>query len=109
MNTLPMRQLFFFVTLFGVLGCSDSHDHKANISGKALYEIHCASCHKVTGKGKFLKGIPPNRNTHLSVNELVEKIINSGSSESKMKVFNSMPKKEAKVIALYLKTTLKMQ
>lgn len=93
--------------LFSLQACSDNHAHKASITGKELFEEHCAGCHKASGEGKFLKGVPPNKYTDLTTEELINKIIKNSENKTKMKVFKSMPKQEAHIIALYVKNTLK--
>jgi mono/diheme cytochrome c family protein len=105
-KTITFKSLLLCV-LLNLFGCSERHEHKANISAQELYIEHCASCHKETGKGKFLKGVPPNKYTLLTTEELVKKITNNGANNTKMKIFKSMPKQEARVIALYVKNTLK--
>ncbi len=100
---------FFIFILFGLFGCSDNHEHKANISGEELYIEHCAGCHKASGEGKFLKGVPSNKYTHLTAEEIIDKITGNGAKKTKMKIFQSMSKEEAQIIALYVKNTLKEQ
>jgi len=101
---------FLISALVTLLGCSDNnHEHKAGITGKELYKEHCAACHKANGEGKFLKGVPPNKYTNLTTEQLIERIINNSDNKTKMKIFKSMSKQEAQSIALYVKSTLKKQ
>lgn len=85
-------------------GCgTDDHDHPDLHSGKQLYEYHCVGCHKEDGSGLFLKGVPANRDTDLSVWQIVHKVKKGTEDEGKMPVFVRMPRQEASQIALYLK------
>jgi len=89
-----------------ILGaCSrDMHDHPELISGQQLFDYHCAGCHKASGKGKFLKGVPANKGTELSRLQVRHKITSGGSDKDKMPVFESMTATEARTIVNYLKT-----
>ncbi len=40
-----------------LFSCQDQPDPELT-TGKELYEYHCNSCHKSTGNGMFLKGVP---------------------------------------------------
>lgn len=93
---------FVFVFLFG---CEkDIHNHPDLISGKQLFDNHCSDCHKVTGMGAFLKGIPANKGTKLSVEQISEKIISGKRDDSKMTIFPSMDKEESEKISHYIKS-----
>lgn len=85
-------------------GCSvDEHDHPDLVSGKQLYEYHCAGCHKADGSGLFLKGVPANRDTDLSAWQIVHKVKEGMEGESRMPIFARMPPQEASKIAVYVK------
>ena len=89
--------LFLIVT-----ACNDdAHNHPSIKSGQALYEYHCAGCHRQSGKGNFLKGIPANIGTGLVEWQLVHKM-KQGESNTKMPVFKTMSKGEATKIAEYI-------
>lgn len=94
-----------FFCVVGLIGCSnDIHDHPDLVSGKQLFEYHCSACHKDTGKGNFLKGIPANRGTELTASQIVHRITRKDNSGSKMPAFPNMSVEEAKQISTYLKT-----
>jgi mono/diheme cytochrome c family protein len=93
-----------FVMLLSLMACSiDQHDHPRLTTGKQLYDFHCAPCHKEDGRGVFLKGVPPNWNTKLSVWEIIHKTESGNGIKSKMPKFEAMPDGEAAKIAIYLK------
>lgn len=103
-----MFQKFAILSLllltFALVGCStDQHDHPDLISGQQLYEYHCASCHKADGTGIFLKGVPANRDTDLSVWQIIHKVQVGSEEKSAMPSFEKMPQQEASKIAVYLK------
>lgn len=80
----------------------DSHDHPQAVTGKQLFELHCAVCHKKSGAGKFLKGIPANKYSELTGWQIVNKL-KEGSVNSGMPTFSDMPLDEAEKIARYVK------
>ncbi len=85
-------------------GCShDKHDHPDLRTGKQLFDYHCAECHKKTGKGQFLKGIPANKGTALSAGQVSHKVKFNDGAQSKMPSFPEMSNFEAQKIASYLK------
>lgn len=92
-----------------IFACSDNHDHNKQLTGKELYKIHCANCHKESGTGKFLKGVPPSKYTQLTPQELIKKITQGETNKSKMQIFNTMPKEEADKIAIFVIHELKKQ
>lgn len=106
-----MKISLVLISLVLLSACTqkDTHSHPENITAKELYELHCANCHKKTGKGKFLKGIPPNLFTELTLNQLVEKIKKGEQHHSNMTVYKTMSDEEARKIAMYLLTSLKKQ
>lgn len=86
-------------------GCEkDVHDHPELTTGKELFEYHCSSCHQSSGQGKFLKGIPANRATTLSSEQISHKITQDKESDSKMPTFPKMDKQESDKIAAYVKS-----
>jgi len=89
--------------LGGILSaCSrDVHEHPELTTGKQLFDYHCSDCHGVSGEGKFLKGVPANRDTNLQTVQITHKIREGDSG--RMPKFDSMPPQEARKIALYLK------
>ncbi len=104
------RLKFAFIALnylcFGFLtGCeNDIHDHPDLVTGKQLFEYHCSSCHKKTGEGNFLLGVPSNKNTELSVSQVSHKIRSNEVAGNKMPSFESMSEEESKMISAYVKT-----
>jgi len=93
------------IIYFCLNGCSkDIHDHPEQIAGKQLFELHCSSCHKVTGKGKFLKGVPANKDTLLTKSQIEHKIRDKSSANGKMPSFPEMSAGEAAKISAYLKS-----
>jgi len=85
-------------------GCDkDIHNHPELVTGKQLFGYHCASCHTDTGKGNFLKGVPPNRNTSLTDWEIAHKIRIEKNDERKMPLYPNMSHQEAEMIANYVK------
>ena len=107
MRQLLWNTLIILLCFLGVIACSEQHQHDANLSGQQLYDLHCASCHQASGKGKFLKGVPPSKYTLLTTDELIEKITQGSQQQSKMEIFESMSKDEAEKIADYVKYTLR--
>ncbi len=84
-------------------GCSkDVHDHPDITTGKDLFKYHCSACHKDTGKGNFLKGVPANKNTALSAGQVRHKIIGN-DSDSKMSSFEKMSVEESEKLSAYVK------
>ena len=98
-------RLIFFVLFMSVLsGCNqDTHNHPELTTGKQFFDYHCSACHKVTGKGKFLKGIPANKNTELTLAEVKHKIKEGDDGNSQMPLFSHMSDDEAQKISDYLK------
>ena len=99
------------MSILALLSCADhdEHNHPADISAKELYELHCASCHRTLGQGKFLKGIPPSRDTALKIREIIKKIRSGEQHDTNMRVFKTMDEQEAKRIAIYLLEQLKVR
>jgi mono/diheme cytochrome c family protein len=95
-----MKLLLVLICLLGALsGCTRT---EPEMDGKALYEKYCARCHKSTGKGNFLLGVPPNKNTQLSYWEIKNKIRNGSGKHSKMPTFKHLSDAQAGLIANYL-------
>ena len=102
----------WIVLLGGVLmgACSDpdSHDHPASSAGEDFYREHCAECHLDSGKGLFLKGVPPALYMSLDVAAFTDRILGHSRDEgSRMPLFASMPRAEAAAIADYLQQRLR--
>lgn len=85
--------------LFTLAGCGKPTDE---MSGKELFEKYCAKCHKSTGKGNFLLGVPANKGTKLSYWEIKLKITRGSGKHSKMPKFANLTDTQAGLIADYL-------
>ena len=108
LNRNYLKTALLVVAVQSLQGCgeaADDHNHPELTTGKALYEFHCAECHKSTGSGSFLSGIPANKDTELSSTQVVELLrgIHRDGGES-MPVWKGMSTQEAAKIATYLKT-----
>jgi len=105
MRSIGFGLPLIIISLFFIVGChKDEHDHPELTTGKQLFEFHCSPCHRQDGKGMFLKGYPPIRNTELFSWQLSHKIRREESEARKMPSFKKMPISEANLIAKYLKT-----
>jgi len=97
--------LVIFISLYGLISCSqpdfDIHDHPELTTGKDYYNFHCANCHRKSGMGQVIKGIPPVTYSKLTHSKMRKKIMN-GHEGSKMNVFEKMPKDEARRITRYV-------
>lgn len=97
-------QLSLSCLVLALTGCDvDQHDHPDLVSGRALFEHHCAPCHKADGSGIFLKGVPASRETNLSVLQVMHKVQGHQEGERAMPKFKRMSQQEASKIAVYLK------
>lgn len=97
------RLLILFIGCLSVTACSkDSHGHADSLSGKALFNLHCAGCHRPSGKGSFISGVPANKNTPMTTIQIFHKIKGRGSD--KMPAFPKMSDSEAARIASYVKS-----
>ena len=89
---------------FQLAACDrDTHDHPEVVTGEQLFNYHCAECHDLAGQGKFLKGVPGNKDTALNTFEIEHKLKDNPVKDSIMPVFTKMPKAEAIKIVTYLK------
>ena len=103
LNNIP----FILLTMLLITACSrDSHNHPDLVTGKQLFNYHCSTCHKATGIGRFLKGVPANKLTRLSPGQITHKIVagTGTGTQAKMPTFPNMPTTEAVKIANYVKT-----
>jgi mono/diheme cytochrome c family protein len=93
------------VALLTLTACSDKdrHHHPELTTGAQFYEYHCSACHKLTGQGAFLAGIPALNDTDLSETAMVALIRGHGRADkTKMPSFADMPDAEATAIAAYV-------
>lgn len=88
-----------------LLGCADQQDYKT-LNGEQLFNQICADCHRQTGKGKFLEGIPANAGTALTREQLIRLITQGSQQHQSMPVFKQLDRQQAGRIADYLKQTL---
>jgi mono/diheme cytochrome c family protein len=96
--------LMLFLTSVIITGCDkDVHNHPELVTGKQLFDYHCAGCHTETGKGNFLKGIPPNKHSSLTVWQIAHKLRIDADDKRKMPLYPNMSLQEAEVIADYVK------
>ena len=68
-----------------------------------LFSTYCADCHKKSGKGNFLEGIPPNRSTKLSDKSIIGLITKGNHAYPKMVVYPRMSKENAQKIVDHLR------
>jgi len=90
------------VTACSESGLDDNHDHPELKTGKQLFDFHCSVCHGVSGKGKFIEGIPANALTKKNRMQIIQKIQSGDGTKSKMPVFKTMSKDEANRIVDHL-------
>ncbi len=99
---MDRRIVLLIVALASLSACGrDNHNHPDNLSGKALFELHCASCHGATGKGSFMLGVPANNDGHLLNVEIRHKI-QHGNVKGNMPVFEAMSDDEVNKIIKYI-------
>lgn len=99
-----IRTLYSALLFFTLSACDqDIHNHPELTTGQQLFEYHCSSCHKATGTGHFLKGVPANKDTELQSWQIKHKIQDAAEDKSKMPSFPNMPPDEAALIADYVK------
>lgn len=85
-------------------GCDkDVHNHPELVTGQQLFDYHCAGCHTETGRGNFLKGVPPNKQSTLAIWQIAHKLRIEANDQRKMPLYPSMSIQEAEIIADYVK------
>lgn len=105
-----MGKVLLAALLVLLAGCTDKNSATTDVqNGKKLYSMYCANCHGENGTGQFLAGIPRNRDTHFSVNEVAELIRLGHSNMEKMPTFSQLTPAQAYAIASYLKYKLGTQ
>ena len=97
---MKMMSLLFFTMILALAGCSNKPDSSAD--GHALYDYHCADCHRQDGHGNFLEGIPSNRGTYLSPSEVKTLITQGLSSKPAMPPVQGLTDEQADKIVSYL-------
>jgi len=96
------KPIFSTMILSLIIFLSGCGKPQSEMTGEELFDEFCAGCHKSTGKGNFLLGVPANRGTKLSYWEIKLKIKRGSGGDSKMPVFNNLTDTEAGKIAEYL-------
>lgn len=72
-------------------------------TGKELYEHHCMRCHKDSGNGMFLKGVPVSRLKKIHLKDLKQQITEGSGM---MPSFDKMTKEQIDKINRYLKAQI---
>lgn len=102
-----MRALVVMLGCLVLSACADDKPPTHTRSGEELYNFYCAPCHKGSGDGVFLKGVPPVRHTELSYRQMVDRIKGYNKrKDSRMPAFD-LTTKQAESIALYVRRRLK--
>ena len=102
-----MRYPILMVAVMLLAACGDDEQAARLTSGKALYEHYCATCHRETGGGSFIRGAPPINATTLSYGELITRILGHQRPEdSRMPRFDHLSRAQAEAIAVYLRRDL---
>lgn len=72
-------------------------------TGKELYEHHCLRCHKDSGNGMFLKGVPVARLKKIHLKDLQQQITDGSGM---MPGFDQMTDEQIDKINRYLKSQI---
>lgn len=109
MNVNTRFLLVSLLLVAAVLAACDSQTSPPMQSGKDYYQHYCAGCHKESGQGKFLKGVPSLAYNQLNVSQLSALIRGHRTKgvESRMPSFPELTPAEANAIAAYLHRELK--
>ncbi len=87
--------------------CGDDKPPTHAKSGEALYQVYCVPCHRGSGDGIFLKGVPPVRCTAPSYRRMVDRTTGHNTpKDSRMPVFD-LTSQQAESIALCVRRRLK--
>lgn len=88
-------------------GCMDDKP-KSSASGESLFNHYCANCHQQSGTGSFLEGVPANRDTKLTQQEVVNLVLYGREDKPGMPQFrDQLTPTQAKKVAEHLLETLK--
>lgn len=91
-------------SLFILCACSKSRLQ----TGEELFEHYCAPCHRETGTGKFLKGVPPVKYTQYTTRQIAEVIRgHRRPTDTRMPAFNELTSGQTSAIAAYVRHNLK--
>jgi mono/diheme cytochrome c family protein len=80
----------------------DGDEHAAGESGAAMFRRYCSDCHGTDGAGSFLRGVPSNRSTALSVSEIADRILEDAPAHREMPSFPKLTRAEALAIATHV-------
>ncbi len=103
----PLTRILVSLFSLSLLSGCTSNNGKP-VTGKELYEYYCAGCHRDTGAGQFLRGIPPliqNKSlnpTPLKSWQVRHKIMSGPSANRKMPSFNNINNEQARLISQYI-------
>ncbi|WP_136680282.1 cytochrome c [Neptunomonas sp. XY-337] len=92
------------VAITGLAACTEPETGDRN--GEQLFLKYCASCHKSSGGGNFLKGVPSAKHTRLTEKQILQ-LIYYGRPHSQMPTFPTLKLSEAKLIAGYVSNQLR--
>ena len=86
----------------------DHHDHPQLKTGEQFYDYHCASCHRGSGEGAIMEGVPAVKYTSMKIRDIVEHIRGHGrADDTRMPTFSDMSVYEAERIAVYIRLELR--
>lgn len=96
---------FFALMLISlaVSACDGKQEPGSNsTNGMELFNYYCAGCHKESGNGSFLEGIPANRTTKLTEAQVTQLIRHGKAQMPDMPSFAHLSEQQARNIAQYL-------
>jgi mono/diheme cytochrome c family protein len=77
-------------------------------TGEELFDHYCATCHRKTGTGNFLKGAPAVQSTQYNTSQIAQLIRgHRRPTDTRMPVFNELTSKQTIAIAAYVRHNLK--
>jgi len=106
--------IIFFVVMVCVVACSkvdhDNHNHPELSTGKEFYSLHCAECHRESGMGKVMNGIPPVTYSKLTQSQMLKFMLSEHLGKGKnMLTYPNMPEDEAISIISHIKRLSRVQ
>ncbi|MEH6472582.1 MAG: cytochrome c [Halopseudomonas sp.] len=72
------------------------------MTDQQLFDKYCAGCHKQSGKGNFLAGIPANVRTQLDKESIMQLITKGLPAHEGMPILNDISPEQSEQIANYL-------
>lgn len=98
-----MTQSKLSLCLLAILLAGCGSDESAPVSlGERLFNDTCAECHKVSGKGNFIAGIPANVTTGLDREGIIKLITQGLPAYPDMPSFPHLSREEAGAVADHL-------